>query len=451
MKKVFISITILLTMNSCGVYTTYQRSESIISDSLFREIPVAQDTASLASLSWRELFADRQLQLLIEQGLERNTDLLIARLRVEAAEATLMNARLSYLPSVSLNPEGTIGQHDSSTATTFNLRASANWEIDIFGKVTNTNRGARAALESSQAYEQAVQTQLVSTIASSYYTLLMLDKHLAINENTMEKWTQTVKTLEALKQAGQSNDAAVLQANANRMALEASAFSIRKSIHEIENSLSAMLAIPPQTIERGTLAGQLFPEELAVGVPVQLLGNRPDVRQAEQNLAQAFYATNVARSAFYPNITLSGVAGWTNSSETILNPRNWLFNAIGSLMQPLFSRGLNIANLKVAKARQEEFTLLFQQSILNAGQEVNDALTQWQTAQKRIEIGTQQIETLQEALYKTELLMKHSSITYLEVLTVQQSLLDAELVQTQDYFDKIQGVINLYHALGGGK
>lgn len=449
MRKIFMSIAILLTMNSCGVYTTYQPSESIVSDSLYRE-SVSQDTASLASLSWRELFVDRQLQLLIERGLESNTDLRIARLRVEAAEATLMNARLSYLPSVSLDPEGAIGQHNGSSVTTFNLGASANWEIDIFGKVSNAKRGARAVLESSKAYEQAVQTQLVATIANSYYTLLMFDKRLAITGNTIDKWAQTVKILEALKQAGRSNDVDILQANVNRMALEASILSIRKNIHEMENSLSAMLAMSPQTIERGTLAGQLFPEELAVGVPMQLLGNRPDVRQAEQNLAQAFYATNAARSAFYPNITLSGIAGWTNSGGAIQNPHNWLLNAIGSLMQPLFNRGANIANLKVAKAQQEEATLLFQQSILNAGKEVNDALTKWQTVQKRIDIGIQQIETLQEALLKTELLMQHSSITYLEVLTAQQSLLDAELVQTQDYFDKIQCIINLYHALGGG-
>lgn len=449
MKKVFIYIIVAVITSSCSIYTQYQRPETIKTAGLYGEMHT--DTIlSLGILSWRELFTDERLQPLIEQGLERNTDLRIARLRVEAAEATLMSARLSYLPSVSLNPEGTIGQYDGSTATTFNLGTSANWEIDIFGKVTNAKRGARAALESSRAYEQAVQTQLVAMIASSYYTLLMLDKCLTINESTLEKWVQTIGTLEALKQAGKSNDAAVLQANANRMALEASTFSIRKNIHEMENSLSAMLAMPTQTIERGTLAGQLFPEKLAVGVPVQLLGNHPDVRQAEQNLAQAFYVTNAARSAFYPNITLSGIVGWTNSGRGITNPHSWLLNAIGLLTQPLFNRGTNIANLKVAKARQEEFTLLFQQSILNAGKEVNDALTQWQTALKRIEIGTRQIETLQEALRKTELLMQHSSITYLEVLTAQQSLLNAELVQTQNYFDNIQGVINLYHALGGG-
>lgn len=317
--------------------------------------------------------------------------------------------------------------------------------------MTNAKRGARAALEQSRAYEQAVQTQLVATIANSYYTLLMLDRQLSINGRTLENWEKTVTTLEALKRAGKSNDAAVLQARANRMTLEASVLTIRKSIHDTENSLSVLLAMPPQAIERGKLEEQTFPEDLSVGVPVQLLAARPDVRQAEYNLAQAFYATAAARSAFYPGITLSGSAGWTNNGGgVILNPGSWLMNAVASLTQPLFNRGTNIANLKVAKAQQEEAALSFQQSILNAGKEVNDALIQWQTAQGRIDIGMQQIVTLQDAVRKTELLMRYSSTNYLEVLTAQQSLLGAELTQVQDTFNKIQGVINLYHALGGG-
>lgn len=190
---------------------------------------------------------------------------------------------------------------------------------------------------------------------------------------------------------------------------------------------------------------------MSVGVPLQLLANRPDVRQAEYNLAQAFYTTNAARAAFYPNITLSGNAGWTNNGGgVILNPGKWLLGAVGSLTQPLFNKGANIANLRIVKTQQEEATLLFQQSLLDAGKEVNDALVQWQTARERIVIGREQIATLQEAVRKTELLMRHSSTNYLEVLTAQQSLLVAELTDAQDRFDEIQGVINLYHALGGG-
>ena len=315
MKRLIIISFAACLLAGCGIYKPYSRPE-VTTDSLYRDdrdMQTEEDTLSLAALSWRELFRDEQLQRLIEQGLRQNTDLRVARLRVEEAEAVLMNTRLSYLPSVSLNPEGTAGRYEGTTIRTYDLKTSASWEIDIFGKVTNARRGAKAALEGSRAYEQAVQTQLVATIATGYYTLLMLDKQLNINNSTLESWERTVETLEALKRAGKSDDAAVLQAKANRMTLEAAVLSVRKSIRDTENSLSALLAMVPQSIRRGTLDGQEFPEELAVGVPVQLLANRPDVRQAELNLAQAFYATNAARTAFYPGVTLSGAAGWTNN------------------------------------------------------------------------------------------------------------------------------------------
>lgn len=449
MKRIIIISLTTCLMAGCGIYKPYSRPE-IETEGLYRDIP-AEDTVTIASLSWRELFTDTYLRYLIEKALEQNTDLRIAQLRVEEAEAVLQNARLSYLPSVSLNPEGGISRYDGATAKTYNIGASASWEIDIFGKVTNAKRGAKAALEGSRAYEQAVQTRLVATIANSYYTLLMLDKQLAVNARTLEMWEKSVKVLNALKQAGKANDAAVLQAQANRMTLESSVLSIRQSIHETENALSALLAIQLQSIERGTLDEQEFPEELSVGVPLQLLANRPDIKQTEYNLAQAFYATNAARAAFYPSITLSGTAGWTNNGGgVILNPGKWLLGAIGTLTQPLFNRGTNIANLKIAKAQQEEATLLFRQSLLDAGKEVNDALTAWQTARERVNIDKNQIKILQEAVRKTEILMRNTPTTYLEVLTAQQSLLAAELTEAQDQFEEIQGVINLYHALGGG-
>lgn len=450
MKKLIISFLAACLLAGCGIYKPYSRPE-VETDGLYREIPT-EDTVTIASLSWRELFTDEHLQTLIKKGLEQNTDLHIARLRVEEAEAVLRNARLSYLPSVSLSPEGGINRYDGVTAKTYNLGASASWEIDIFGKVTNAKWGAWAALNGSWAYQQAVQTQLVATIANSYYMLLMLDRQLAINNSTLVTWEKSIKVLEALKQSGKSNDAAVLQARANRMALESSVLSLRQSIHETENALSTLLAMPVQAIERGTLDGQRFPEELSVGVPLQLLANRPDIKQAEYNLAQAFYATNAARAAFYPSLTLSGTLGWTNNGGgAILNPGKWLFGAIGTLTQPLFNKGINRANLRIAKAQQEEAALLFRQSLLDAGKEVNDALTAWQTARQRVEIDNNQIALLQEAVRKTEILMRYSPTTYLEVLTAQQSLLAAELTGAQDRFDEIQSVILLYHALGGGK
>lgn len=446
----FILLWAVCLMTGCSIYKPYSRPE-VQTEGLYRDLEETKDTASIATLGWRNLFSDKNSQALIDKGLERNTDLRVAHTRVKAAEAVLMNARLSYLPSVVLAPDGSIsGTEGAKAIKTYNLAASASWEIDLFGKVTNAKREALAALEGSRAYRQAVKTQLIATIANSYYMLLMLDRQLIISEQTLITWKETEHSIEALKRAGKSNDAAVLQAKANRLALEASVVSIRKSIRETENGLSALLADTSHDIMRGALQKQQFPDTLSAGLPVQLLANRPDVRQAEWNLAQAYYATNAARSAFYPSLTLSGSIGWTNNvGGVVVNPGSWLFSAVGSLMQPLFNKGTNIANLRQAKARQEEALLLFQQSLLDAGKEVNNALTRWQSARIRMDYVNQQIMTLQEAVRKTELLMQHTSTNYLEVLTARQRLLEAELTQAQDKFEEIQGVIDLYHAVGG--
>ena len=446
----FILLWAVCLMTGCSIYKPYSRPE-VQTEGLYRDLEETKDTASIATLGWRNLFSDKNLQALIDKGLERNTDLRVAHTRVKAAEAVLMNARLSYLPSVVLAPDGSIsGTEGAKAIKTYNLAASASWEIDLFGKVTNAKREALAALEGSRAYRQAVETQLIATIANRYYMLLMLDRQLIISEQTLITWKETEHSIEALKRAGKSNDAAVLQAKANRLALEASVVSIRKSIRETENVLSALLADTSHDIMRGALQKQQFPDTLSAGLPVQLLANRPDVRQAEWNLAQAYYATNAARSAFYPSLTLSGSIGWTNNvGGVVVNPGSWLFSAVGSLMQPLFNKGTNIANLRQAKARQEEALLLFQQSLLDAGKEVNNALTRWQSARIRMDYVNQQIMTLQEAVRKTELLMQHTSTNYLEVLTARQRLLEAELTQAQDKFEEIQGVIDLYHAVGG--
>lgn len=410
------------------------------------------DTTTIAATPWREIFTDPHLQTLIATGLERNTDLGIARLQVEEAQAVLMNARLSYLPSVSLTPQAGISHYNGETKKTYTLGATAAWEVDIFGKVNNSRRGAAAALEQSHAYAQAVQTGLVATIAESYYTLLMLDEQLTISEQALANWDETITTLKALAEAGKANDVAVHQARANRTALNASLLTIRKSIRETENSLCALLKESSHTISRGTLGEQSFSDELSIGIPLQLLANRPDVQQAEFALAEAFYATNAARTSFYPSLTLSGTLGWTNNGGgTILNPGKWLSNAIAQLVTPLFNKGTNIANLKIAKARQQEAVLRFEQSLLNAGNEVNDALTEWQTADGRIRLDYQQTADLEAATEKTRLLMRYTSANYLEVLTAQQSLLNARLTLAQDQASKIQSVIHLYHALGGGK
>lgn len=451
MKKIYIGLLLLTGLTGCQ-YRTYERPEMTQTDSLYQRLMVSGDTASIADLSWQELFTDPLLQQLIETGIDHNTDLSIARLRVKEAEALLTASKLAYLPSVSLTPQGTIRKVEGESATkSYNLAASADWEIDIFGRITNAKREAKAVLEQSEAYRQAVQTQLVATIANSYYSLLMLDKQYEISRSTAELWAENLRVMKALKEAGQTTEMAVAQIEASKLAVDASLLSLQQQITEMENSISSLLGDVPRQIERSTLDEQSFPDTLLVGVPLQLLQRRPDVRQSEAALAAAFYVTNQAYAAFYPSITLSGSAGWTNAAGALItNPGEWLLSAVGSLVQPLFNRGQNVANLKVAKAQQEEALLTFRQSLLDAGTEVNSALLQWQTARQRLKLDEQQIASLESAVRSSELLMLHSSQNYLEVLTARQTLLDAELSAVADRFDEIQGVINLYHALGGG-
>ena len=441
--KIFIATAFLL-MTSCGLYKQYEREDMHFVDSLYRRMSVPTDSVSTASVSWDVMFTDPYLQDWIKTGLEYNTDLNIARLKVSEAEAALLAARWALLPGAEFNMQGGLpGQ--------FSASIGASWQADIFGSLRNAKRKAQAALEQSEAYRQAVQTQLVATIANSYYTLLMLDEQLNISTRTMKTWDESIRTLEALKRAGKTNEAAVLQAKANKLSVEANILTLEKEILAVENSLCALLGLVPMPITRGTLTEQQLPQTLSAGVPAELLSRRPDVRQAELALAQTFYSVNSARASFYPNLSLSGTLGWTTGNGNIvLDPGSLITNLIASVTQPIFGRGINRARLQTAQAQHEQAAYRFRQSLLDAGVEVNNALTMWQTAQKRLELGKKQIVNLQAAVWNTQLLMKHGNADYLEVLTAQKNLLQAELTEASDRFDEIKSVINLYQALGGG-
>lgn len=453
MKQIIIAAVVLILTGSCSTYKKYSRPEEVSTNNLFGEDVAVTDTFTAASIPWHEFFTDSKLRTLIDTALENNSDLRIASLRVEQAESTLSAARLAYLPGVSLNPQGGISSYAGDKALkTYSLGLSADWEIDISGRITNEKRGAFANLQQQKSYQKAVTTQLIATVANSYYNLLALDQQLSISQKSLEAWDEIIRTLEVRKTVGEGHQASIAQAKASRLEVENTVLSLSQQIKTQENSLCTLLGWTPRRIDRSELKSQIFPDDIAVGVPLQLLDNRPDIRQAEYALQSAFYSTNVARSAFYPSLTLSGTIGWTNNSgATIANPGNWLLNAIGLLVQPLFNRGRNVANLKIAKAQQEEALITFQQKLLEAGAEVNDALSQWQNAEQRLNVSARQIEALEDAVKSTRLLMTYSeSSNYLEVLTAQQTLLSAQLTETQETFDKIQGVIKLYHALGGG-
>ena len=452
MKKIIVLTTATALLSSCGIYTKYQPAETT-PDNLYGEEVAVDDTTNFGNVNWRELFTDPQLQALIEQGLQNNTDLRSAQLQIEEAEAALMSAKLAFLPSFALSPQGTISSFDGGKATkTYTLPVTASWELDIFGRLRNAKQQAKALYAQSKDYQQAVRTQLIAGIANVYYTLLMLDEQLAISQQTEEAWKETVASTRALMDAGLANEAATSQMEAAYYSVQTSILDLKEQINQVENSHALLLAETPRRYERGKLADQRLPEDVAVGVPMQMLSNRPDVRAAERSLEQAFYATNQARAAFYPSIVLSGSAGWTNSAGSmIVNPGKFLASAVGSLTQPLFNKGQIMAQYRIAKAQQEEASLSFQQALLNAGSEVNDALVACQTSKAKTLLFEKQIQSLEKALESTSLLMEHGTTTYLEVLTARQSLLSAQLSQTANRFTEIQSVINLYQALGGGR
>lgn len=444
--RYIILIAGLLSFSSCGLYKKYERPATDFADSLYNRLPQQDDTTSIAEISWEDFFNDPILKEWIHVGLENNTDLNVARLKVDEAEAVLTAARGAFLPGVNAALKE---QVSAPGGNAFSVNIGASWEADIFGKLRNSKHQAAAALEQSVAYRQAVQTQLVASIANMYYTLLMLDEQMSVSQRTYDNWKENIRTMEALKRAGKTNEAAVLQAKSNQLNVQASMIDLEQSIVETENAFCALLGIVPATVRRGHLNEQNFPIELSAGLPSGLLSRRPDVKQAEMALAQAYYATNVAQASFYPQLSLSGTLGW-NASGASVDPSEFFANLAASVLQPVFAKRSLKANLKKAKAQQEEALYQFRQAVLDAGVEVNNALIQWQAAQERMEVDRSQVVHLKAAVWNTQLLMKHGGATYIEVLTAQQTLLKAELAEASDKFAQIQGVINLYHALGGG-
>lgn len=459
-KKIIYMMCATALLSSCHIYKSYDRPKDISVDSLYRD-PISlndtlsSDTANFGNLPWRKVFTDPQLQTLIDLGLRQNADLQKAILKVKEAQAPLLSAKLAYAPSLSLSPQGTISSFNNNAATkTYSLPITASWELSLFGGILNAKRGAEAIVKQAKAYQQAVQTQVVANIANMYYTLLMLDRQLEISKETSEILKKNVETMEAMRDAAMYNvnSASVEQSKAAYAQVLASIPDIEQSIREVENSLSTLLYQPPQRINRGRIEDQNLPSEFSVGIPLQLLSNRPDVKAAEMSLASAYYNTNSARSAFYPKITLSGSAGWTNSAgAAIINPGKFLATAIGSLTQPLFYNGVNIAKLKMAKAQEAQAKIAFQQALLNAGSEVSTALSLYHTTTQKTAARKIQVEAAEKAAEYTKELFNLGNSTYLEVLSAQQSHLSAQLSQVSDCFEKMQAVVNLYQALGGGR
>ncbi len=459
MKKQIIGMMCLTAMmSSCHIYKAYDRPETIDASGIYRDPAsatdtLASDTANMGNLPWKEVFRDVKLQALIEEGLANNVDMQAAALRVEEAKVMLTAAKLSYLPTINFTPQGTLSSFDKSKPTqTYQLPVSASWEIDLFGKILNAKRGQKVAYEQSKYSEQAVRSQIICGIANTYYSLLMLDRQVEITTETAAIYKENVRVMEAMKIAGMTTEAAVAQMRAASHQVEASLLDLKRQVRETENSLAVLLAKAPQPIDRSTLDEQAMPEELTAGVPMQLLENRPDVKMAEMTLAAAYYTTNSARAAFYPGLNITGTAGWTNSAGmAVLNPGKLILNAVASLAQPIFNNGKLIANLKVSKAEEKIAQMNYQQTILEAGKEVSDALFLYDTQNKKLVEDRGQVDQLDKAVTYTKALFQSGDATYLEILTAQQNLLSAQLSEVSDNFQRMQAVINLYSALGGGR
>ena len=446
-------------LSSCHIYKAYDRPEDISAEGIYRD-PVSvtdtlavTDTTNIGSLPWQEIFRDPKLQVLIEEGLANNVDMQAAILRVEEAKVMLTSARLSFLPSINLAPQGSLTtMGDSDWGKAYSTPLAASWEVDLFGKLLNASRSQKTAYLQSQYSQQAVRSQIICGIANLYYTLLMLDRQVEITTETVAIYKENVRAMEAMKIAGMTTEAAVTQTRAAYHQVQASLIDLQRQVRETENSLSVLLAKAPQHIDRGTLDEQVMPEELLTGVPLQLLENRPDVKIAEMNLASAYYTTNQARAAFYPGINITATAGWTNGSGVqISNPGQFMFQALASLAQPIFNNGKLVANLKVSKAEEEIAKMNYQQTILEAGQEVSDALHLYDATNKKLVHDQSQVEALEKAVAYTKDLFQSGDATYLEILTSQQNLLSAQLTEVADNIQRIQAVISLYSAVGGGR
>lgn len=454
MKLYSLLVVLCFGLTGCNIYKNYSRPEVLPVEDLYSDTTMSSSDSlqSLGAMPWQGIFTDAPLRALITEGINSNTDLQIAMLRIDEAKAGLNAAKLAYLPSLTFSPNGAITSVDGGKANkTYEIPVSMSWEIDLFGKLLNAKKESQALLLQQTAYAQAVQSELISTIANSYFTLLMLDSQIEISDQTIEIWREQVRTMELQMKVGSVRENAVSQAKANLNGLLATHNNLLRQRQEAENAMCSLLGTTHRTIERSTLESQSMPDDIKVGVPLRLLSARPDVVQAEMALAAAYYSTNQARSAFYPSLTLGGSAGWTNSlGQAVSNPGGWILSALASLTQPIFQKGKLVSNLRISKDEEEIAKLNYKQALLNAGQEVNDALYAIDSYGSNLRYHNDQCESLQKTVKANEVLFKTNNATYLELLSSRQDLLNARLNTVADKVNQLQAMVTLYKALGGG-
>ena len=455
-KNIILIAGLAAVIVSCSTSRHYQRG-SVSTDGLYGKTATS-DTVTMASQPWRELFTESYLQKLIQEGLDNNPDLLVAIKKVEEAEAYFSQSKAALLPSLSATGKDTYVRNPKSVypdgpreVNTYQLSGEASWEIDLWGKLRSAKRSAYANLLATDAGKKAVQTKLISSIATAYYTLIGLDARLEITKQTVKNNIDLVETMKVLQGSGKVNGAAVVQSEAVRYAAEVTIPDLEQQIREAENALCLLLGRVPGTVGRGKIADQTLSSVLKTGVPAQLLDNRPDVMQAEYALMSAYQTTSNARAYFYPALTLTASTGFTGPDlDKLLDPVSFAASVIGNLAQPIFSKKANVTRLKVAKAQQEEALITFRKALLTAGQEVHNTLGSYESSVQKIDLRKQQIDALLKSVDYTKELLTYGTATYTEVLNAQTSLLSAQLNSVSDQLQQLNAVVTLYRALGGG-
>lgn len=444
----------LLGLGSCGLYNKYQTPDSTPLLAEYKEARAAEiDSSAYGNLLWEDVFTDPMLVDLINQALANNTSMRNALANVEIANANVKGARLSYLPSIALTPNGAGASYAGSDISwTYQIPAAASWEVDLFGKILNSKRSAEAQRELSIHQAQAARSQLIAAVANTYYGIAALRSQLNLYRETAELWKESVGVMENMKEAGRTTEAAVVQSRANYYNILGGITDLEVSLEKLNNTMSLLLNVMPQDWPISADATLALPVKLGQGVPMSTLACRPDVRVAEQRLAVAFYATNSARAAFYPGLTLSVNGGYTNLlGGFIQNPGDWFYQLAGSLTAPIFARGQNIARLKGAKLQQEQALNNFEYTLLSAAGEVLNGLTIYAKADEKAAFIDQQVANLEKSVEYTNDLLLYANGTYLEVLTAQQSLLSAQMARINNQLARTQAIVNLYQSMGGGR
>ena len=459
MKRVFIIIAVSVmcfAFTGCKIYNKYKSQSQVFSDiyGTTEDVMAAQADSSIATLSWREFFTDPLLQKLIDSAIARNTDLNSARIAVEQSQASLKAAKLGYLPSVTFAPSAGVNsflnEGSLQPTWTYNLPLQINWDLDLFAVNTNQKRKAQAILWQAQAREQVVKANLVSSVAQQYCMLQLLDRQLEILLFTDSLWNISLETQRSLWENGKAYSTAVNQMENSYLNVKTQIVDVRRRIRGVENAICKLLAITPQHVDRSSWSSYELPQRVGTGVPAQLLTNRPDIQVADHALEEAFYNTQAARAAFYPKLSLQGLLGWGNNSGMIPDPGSLLLNALASLTQPIFAQGKLRANLKISKLTQEDMAQKYVQTVINAGNQVNEALADCQVAREKDTYYKRQVEVLQNAYTGTHELMDAGKASYLEVLTAQETLLSAQINEAANLYEGSRALIALYIALGGG-